>query len=266
MSKVFSKDGTSIAYDQKGNGPAVILVGGAMNSRSFGIMGPLVPLLEQRFTVVNYDRRGRGDSGDTKPYAVEREVEDLEALIDAVGGSALVYGSSSGAALALEAANLLGGKVKKLVVYEAPFVVDASRAPVPADFAAQLSEMRASHRQGAAVKYFMSKGVGVPAIFVTMMQFMPAWSKLKAMAGTLPYDAATLRDNGSGKPLAARQWAAITAPTLVVCGGKSPVWMRHAMQALANVLPNAQHRTLEGQTHIVKAEAIAPVLAEFFQE
>ena len=266
MSKVLSKDGTPIAYDQSGEGSPVILVGGAMNSRSFGIMGPLVPLLEQRFTVINYDRRGRGESGDTKPYAVEREVEDLEALILAVGGSAFVYGCSSGAALALEAANLLGGKIKKLVVYEAPFVVDTSRAPVPADFAAQLSGMIVSNRRGAAVKYFMVKGVGVPAIFVTMMQLMPAWSKLKAMAGTLPYDTATLRDNGSGKLLSTQQWAAITAPTLVVCGGKSPAWMSHAMQALADVLPYAQHRTLEGQTHIVKPEAIAPILVEFFAE
>ncbi len=264
MSTVISKDGTPIAYDQKGTGPAIILVGGALNSRAFGLMGPLVPLLEPRFTVINYDRRGRGESGDTKPYAVEREIEDMEALIDAVGGSAFVYGGSSGAALALEAANALGGKIKKLVVYEAPFVVDASRAPVPADFVARMTELVAADRRGAAVRYFMSQGVGVPAPFVAMMQLMPTWSKLKAMANTLPYDAATLRDAGSGKPLPAQRWAAITAPTLVACGGKSPAWMRHAMDALASVLPDAQYRILEGQMHIVKAEAIAPVLMEFF--
>jgi pimeloyl-ACP methyl ester carboxylesterase len=264
MSKVTSQDGTPIAYDQKGAGPPVILVGGALNSRSFGLMGPLVPLLESRFTVINYDRRGRGDSGDTTPYAVEREVEDIDALIDVVGGSAFVYGCSSGAALALEAANTLGGKVKKVVAYEAPFLVDDSRAPVPADFVAHMSELVAADRRGAAVRYFMTRGVGVPAPFVVMMQLMPTWSQLKAMANTLPYDAATLRDAGSGKPLPAQRWASITAPTLVACGGKSPVWMRHAMQALAGVLPNAQHRTLEGQMHIVKPEAIAPVLVEFF--
>jgi pimeloyl-ACP methyl ester carboxylesterase len=264
MSKVISKDGTSIAYDQQGAGPAVILVGGALNSRTFGLMGPLVPLLEPRFIVINYDRRGRGESGDTQPYAVEREIEDIEALIDAVGGSAFVYGSSSGAALALEAANTLGSKIKKLVAYEAPFVVDSSRAPVPADFVAHLTELVAADRRGAAVKYFMTRGVGVPAPFVAMMQVMPAWLKLKAMANTLPYDAATLRDAGAGKPLPPRRWANITAPTLVACGGKSPAWMRHAMQSLAGALPDAQYRILLGQTHIVKAEAIAPLLTEFF--
>jgi pimeloyl-ACP methyl ester carboxylesterase len=264
MSIVKSKDGTAIAYDQTGTGPAVILVGGALNSRTFGVMGPVVPLLEPRYTVIHYDRRGRGDSGNTKPYAVKREVDDLEALIDAVGGSAYVYGNSSGAALALEAANQLGDKVKKLVVYEAPFVVDNSRAPLPTNFVAHLDELTAANQRGAAVKYFMTKGVGVPAFGVAMMRIMPVWSKLKAMADTLPYDAATLGDAASGKPLPAQHWAAITAPTLVVCGGKSPAWMGHAMQALADVLPNAQHRTLAGQTHIVSAEAIAPVLIEFF--
>lgn len=263
MNKIISKDGTVIAYDQVGQGPVVILVGGAFNSRSFGPNGSLVDLLAQHFTVINYDRRGRGDSSDTKPYAVEREIEDIAALIEAAGGSAFVYGISSGAALALEAANH-GLPIKKLALYEAPFVVDDSRRPIPPDYLEQLKKLMAEDRRGAAIKLFMTKGVGMPAIFVIMMQFMPAWRQLKAVAHTVVYDATALGDTGEGKPLPSNRWNSVTMPTLVICGGKSPTWMKHAMQALPGVLPNAQHRTLEGEMHIVKAGAIAPVLSEFF--
>lgn len=264
MEKVHSKDGTTIAFDKSGEGPPVILVGGAFNSRSFGPNEPLAALLEQHFTVINYDRRGRGDSGDTAPYAVEREVEDLDALIEEVGGEAHLYGISSGAALALEAARRLPTKIEKLALYEAPFVVDDSRPPIPDDFLTQLEGLIASDRRGEAVRLFMRKGVGVPAVFVTMMRLMPAWSELKALAHTVPYDATIVEDYQRGNPLPAERWTSVTMPTLVVVGGKSPAWMRHAMGALADALPNARHRTLEGQTHIVKPEALAPALVEFF--
>lgn len=262
MQKVSSKDGTPIAYDRIGQGPAIILVDGALCDRSSGPNGPLAALLAEHFTVFTYDRRGRGESGDTAPYAVEREIEDLNALIGEAGGSVYLFGISSGAALALEATNR-GLAVKRLAVYEAPFVVDGSGRRLPENYLTQLKDLVASGRRGAAVKLFMNKGVGIPAIFVALMQFMPAWPKLKALAHTLPYDTLILGDTGSGKPLPAGRWASITVPTLVICGGKSPGWMQHAMQALASVLPNAGHRTLEGQTHIVKAEALAPVLTEF---
>jgi pimeloyl-ACP methyl ester carboxylesterase len=262
VKKTISKDGTAIAYDQFGKGPAIILVDGALCSRSFGPMPKLAPHLAQHFTVFTYDRRGRGESSDTKPYAVEREVEDLEALVKETGGSAFVYGISSGAALALEAANR-GLAIKKLALYEAPFIVDDSRPPIPEGYLAQLNELIASDRRGDAVKLFM-KLVGVPAIFVAMMRFMPAWSKLKSVAHTLPYDITIVQDNQRGKPLPPERWVSVTVPALVVDGGKSPGWMRHAMRALAEVLPNAQHRTLEGQTHMLEPKAIAPVLKEFF--
>jgi pimeloyl-ACP methyl ester carboxylesterase len=262
MKKVLSKDGTPIAFDRSGTGPAVILVDGALCYRASGPSGPLAALLSAHFTVFTYDRRDRGDSGNTAPYAVEREIEDIQALIDEAGGPAFVYGISSGAVLALEAANH-GLAIKKLALYEAPFIVDGSRSPTPQDFVPRLNHLISTDRRGDAVKLFM-KLVGVPGIFIALMRLMPVWSKLKAVAHTLPYDIALTQDNQRGKPLPAGQWNAVTAPTLVVDGGKSPAWIRHAMRGLADVLPNAKLRTLEGQTHMVKPKALAPVLVEFF--
>ncbi len=258
-----SRDGTPIAFERSGSGPALILVDGAMCYRSFGPMPKLVPLLTSHFTVYAYDRRGRGESGDTKPYAVEREIEDIEALIREAGGLAYVYGISSGAALALEAA-ARGLPIQKLVLYEAPFIVDDSRSPLPADYVTRLNANLASDRRGDAVKQFM-RVVGVPGIFIALMRLMPAWKKLKAVAHTLAYDTAIVADNQRGKPLPARRWASVSVPTLVADGGKSPTWMRNGMGSLSKVLPNAQYRTLPGQTHMLKPEAIAPVLVQFFK-
>lgn len=262
MEKVHSSDGTLIAFDRSGTGPPLILVDGALCYRASGPMGPLAALLTSHFTVFTYDRRGRGDSGDTAPYAVEREVEDIDALIKAAGGSAFVYGVSSGAALALEAASR-GLAIKKLALYEAPFIVDDSRLPITEAYRAQLNDLIASDRRGDAVKLFM-KVVGVPGIFIALMRFMPVWSKLTGVAHTLPYDTSIVIDNQKGKPLPAERWASVMIPTLVADGGKSPAWMRRAMQSLGDVLPNAQRRTLEGQTHMVKAKPHALMLVEFF--
>ena len=262
MEKVHSNDGTLIAFDRLGNGPPLILVDGALCYRASGPMGPLAALLTPHFTVFTYDRRGRGDSGDKAPYAVEREVEDIEALINAAGGSAFVYGVSSGAALALEATSR-GLAIKKLALYEAPFIVDDSRLPITEAYQAQLNDLIASDRRGDAVKLFM-KVVGVPGIVIALMRFMPVWSKLTGVAHTLPYDTSIVIDNQKGKPLPAERWASVMIPTLVADGGKSPAWMRRAMQSLGDVLPNAQRRTLEGQTHMVKAIPHASMLVEFF--
>jgi pimeloyl-ACP methyl ester carboxylesterase len=225
-------------------------------------MGPLAKQLAPYFTVYAYDRRGRGDSGNTSPYAVEREIEDLEALVQEAGGSAFVYGASSGAALALDAANRLPG-IRKLVLYEAPFIVDNSRPPLPHDFLTRLYDMVAADRRSEAVRAFL-KLVGLPAILIAILRMMPPWPKLKAVAHTLPYDILIVQDNQQGNPLPAGRWRSVTAPTLVLDGGNSPAWMRHGMRALASVLSNAKALTLKGQTHMVNAKVQAPVLVEFF--
>ncbi len=263
METATSLDGTTIAYDQAGSGPALVLVDGALCTRTQGPMAGIAPLLAERFTVYTYDRRGRGDSGDHSPYAVQREIEDLDAVIDAAGGSAYVHGISSGGALALEAANS-GSSIKKLAVYEAPYVVDDSRPPAPEGFAGQVSALVEAGKRGAAVKAFMTKGVRVPAVFVAMMGVMPMWPRLKAVANTLPYDLAIMGDGQLGNPLPAGKWASITAPTLVIGGGKSPAWLHGAVAAVADSVPGASRRTLDGQTHLVKAKVLAPVLTEFF--
>jgi pimeloyl-ACP methyl ester carboxylesterase len=262
VKKVQSKDGTAIAFDRIGRGPPVILVDGALCHRALGPSKALAELLAKDFSVFTYDRRGRGDSGDTAPYAVNREVEDLEAIVNEAGGRAYVWGTSSGAALALEATNRLRS-IKKLALYEAPFIVDDSRPTTEVD-CARIRQAVATDSRSDAVRIFL-KMVGAPRFFIALMRLMPVWSKLKAIAHTLPYDCEIVEDNQRGKPLPAGSWSSVSVPTLVIDGGKSPEWIRNANRAIANVLPNARYRTLEGQTHMVKAKAHTPTLVEFFK-
>jgi pimeloyl-ACP methyl ester carboxylesterase len=262
MSTVRSADGTTIAYTRAGQGPPLILVDGALCSRSFGPMPKLAAQLTEHFTVYTYDRRGRGDSGDTAPYEPDREVEDLEALVALAGEQVFVHGTSSGAALALEAAKHIRS-ITKLAVYEPPFIVDDTRPPMPEDWLPQLKALVAGGQRGDAVKMFM-RFVGTPAIVTAVMPLTPVWGKLKAVAPTLPYDIAILADHQRGIALTQAEWAAIKVPTLVAAGGKSPAWMTNGTRALASALPDATYRTLPGQNHMVKAQAIAPALTEFF--
>ena len=213
MSRVTSKDGTSIAYDRLGGGPAVILVGGGLVDPVTGRAGrwenaPLAAELAERFTVYNYDRRGRGDSADTLPYAVERELEDLEALIGEASGTAHLYGVSSGGALALEA-TAAGIAADKLAVYEVPYGVSGWR-----DYVEQLGSVLAEDRRGAAVELFM-RAAGASEGDIARARSSPMWPGLEAIAHTLAYDAACL---GDGQPPTARL-ATITRPTLVATGG-----------------------------------------------
>jgi pimeloyl-ACP methyl ester carboxylesterase len=260
---VLSKDGTRIAFDRAGSGPPLIFVDGAMCYRASGPSGPMAALFANHFTVFTYDRRGRGESGNGMPYAVEREIEDIDALIREAGGTAFVCGLSSGAALALAAANH-GLPIGKLALYEAPFIVDGSRPPLPLDFPEKLDQAVASGRRTDAVKMFM-KLVGVPAVFIALMRLLPMWSKLTAIAHTLPYDITIVKSYQQGKPLPSREWDNARVPTLVMDGGKSPAWMRNAMRALANVLPNASYRTLDGQTHMIKPKVLVPAVVSFFK-
>ena len=263
MSTTVSADGTTIGYTRSGSGPALVLVDGAMCWRGSSPLDALAKELASRFTVYRYDRRGRGESGDIGPYSVDREIEDIAALLKEAGGEAGLFGISSGAALALEAADR-GLPVTKLAVYEPPFVVDGTRPRVPADYRARLEAELAAGRRGKMVKIFMTEGVGLSGLTVAMMAIMPFWAKLKRVAHTLPYDAAVMGDHQSGNPLPADGWPGIRVPALVLDGGKSPAWMRNGVAALAKVLPTAKYETLPGQTHLVKTAALAPVLTEFF--
>ncbi|MCZ8518944.1 MULTISPECIES: alpha/beta fold hydrolase [Paenibacillus] len=266
MYTVTSKDGTKIAYDKVGKGPALVLIGGAFSYRKFPGLVQLADLLADRFTVYNYDRRGRGDSGDTQPYAIEREIEDLQAVIEAAGGSAYVWGLSSGAVLALQAA-AAGAGITKLALHEPPFVVDAADRRAPDDFLAHVTALIAANCRADAIKYFMTQGMGAPSLIVGMMRIMPGvWSKLMDVAHTLPYDAALLHGYMEGKPLPAKRWSAVTMPVLVLEGTESPAVLRHSAQALARVLPNAQLLSRKGLGHTKKLDTrrIAPELAAFF--
>lgn len=265
MKTVTSKDGTIIAYDQAGSGPAVILVDGALTSRAFGPMPGLAPLLAEHFSVYNYDRRGRNESDDTPPYAVEREVEDIDALIKQAGGSAFVYGISSGAMLALHAAAKLPARVKKLAIYEPPLVLGNSRPPVPKDYLEQFKVMLASGRRGDMVEHFMTKGVGMPIEAVAPMRNMPMWPMLESVAPTLIYDATLMGDFTMSADLS-RLAASVKVPVLVMGGGASPESLHLAVQAVAGAIPGSHLRMLEGQTHEVAPDAIAPVLVEFFAD
>lgn len=263
MPTVTSKDGAHIAYDRSGEGPAVILVEGAMGSRAFGFGGPMTPLLAPHFTVYTYDRRGRGESGDTAPYAVAREVEDIEALINQAGGSASVFGISSGAVLALEAARQLPTKIVKLALYEPPFIVDNGHPPLPDEYVAHLNELVAAGRRGDAVEYFMTAAIGLPAEAVAPMRDMPMWPGMEAVAHTIAYDGAIMGDTMSGSSAPLQRFASVAVPTLVLDGGASPAYMHNGAHAIAEVLPNARYRTLDGQTHEVAVEVLAPVLDTF---
>jgi pimeloyl-ACP methyl ester carboxylesterase len=263
MNKILSTDGTPIAFDRSGVGPALILVGGALSTRLSA--AALAASLAPHFTVYAYDRRGRGESGDRQPYAVEREVEDLAALIKEAGGSAYIYGHSSGAVLALEAADQLAPAVQKLALYEPPFILDASRTPVPEDYIGRLYEMIGKGQRGEAVAYFMTHVVQMPEGVVSGMQNAPMWPGMEAVANTLPYDGLVMGDLTSGRPLPASKWKNVTIPTLVLDGGNSPAYMHHSAEAVTSLLPNAAHRRLEGQDHGAAVDVLAPVLVQFFK-
>lgn len=263
MNKVISADGTPLVYDRVGEGPALINVLGATATRGMvaqhGNAEATMP-----FTVYTYDRRGRGDSGDTAPYAVEREIEDLEAIIDAAGGLAFVFGHSSGAVLALRAAGQLGNKIKKLALYEPPFIIDDSRSPISADYVPHLRELIAAGRPEAALEYFMTVAVGVPAEYIPGMKQAPFWASSVAVAHTISYDGEIMGNTIWGDPAALQRFADITTPTLAMVGSKSPAYQQNAVETLAKVLPNAQYRSMAGQDHGIAPEVLGPALAEFF--
>ena len=261
MNTISSPDGTKIAYDSAGAGPALILIDGAMCTRSSGAKPELAGLLARHFTVYSYDRRGRGDSGDTLPYAADREIEDIGALIDDAGGTAYLFGHSSGGCLALEAAVKLGSKVAGLAMYDPPYNDDPAARRAWSEYIRQLSGALADGRRGDAVALFM-RYVGMPEAQIDGMRQTPFWPAAEAIAPTLAYDHAGVIGADCRVPtgLAARAGM----PALVLSGGASFPFMNDTAAALSRTMPHARHRTLDGQTHDMNPAVLGPVLAEFF--
>lgn len=269
MKTVTSRDGTTIAFDQSGQGPVVILVDGALQYRAFDQgMSQLAGLLAPHFTVIHYDRRGRGDSTDMQADAFEpesalaREIEDIAALIDEAGGSASLYGISSGGALALEAAARLGDKIEKLAIYEVPYNDDPAAQQAWKEYVKQLRELLAAGRKSDAVGLFM-RLVGASAEQVEEMRQHPLWPLWESVAPSLAYD--HIADLGEDARLPTEKAARVTVRTLLITGGASFPFMHETARKLARDIPHAQQRVLEGQTHEVAADSLAPVLIEFFK-
>ncbi|WP_245954866.1 alpha/beta fold hydrolase [Paenibacillus flagellatus] len=240
------------------------MVTGALGYRAFPAQTQMADLLSDRFTVFNYDRRGRGDSGDTMPYAVEREIEDIAALIEAAGGSAFLYGMSSGAILSLEAAEKLAGKIPKLALYEPPLILDGSRPPLPRDYVERIGEAVEAGRREQALEIFMTQALLIPDEYLAPMKESPIWSDLLAVAHTLAYDGMVSRDVMAGRPLPPGKWAGVTSDTFVVSGELSEPFFHDAAKTLVHRLARAKHQVLAGQGHDVAPEALAPLLIEFF--
>ncbi|MGV9822634.1 alpha/beta fold hydrolase [Nocardia xishanensis] len=269
METVTSADGTTIAFDRVGDGTAgsVILIGGAFGYRTFPKMVRLSEALAEQYglTVINYDRRGRGDSGDTPGvYDVYNEIDDIAALVQAAGGSAALFGWSSGAVLALRAA--ASGRVPgitKVVAFEPPFVVDRSGHVPPADLDVRLHESIAGGKSDKTVRYYMTKAMGVPWTMVTAMRVTPFWKKLRAVAPSTAHDWAVMRQYVRGERLRAVDWSGVTVPTLVVAGADSAALVKNGAKAIAAALPAAEHRELAKLGHDPKIEILAPAAGEF---
>jgi pimeloyl-ACP methyl ester carboxylesterase len=248
-STVLSADGTSLASEAVGAGPVLVLVDPAMATRRDS--GKLTTALAPHFTVVGYDRRGRGDSRDADPTGtdVANEVADVAAVVAAHGGRAILFGSSSGAVLALEAAARLGDTVTGVVLYEPPFIVDDSRAPVPHDLPGRIAADVAAGRTGAASASFFTEAVGVPTAFVAMMRLTPMWLRAKRIVPTVRYDFAVLEGLQDGRPLPADRWKDLAASGVVMVGSRSEPFFHAAARSLAEVVPSIEFEVLEGGHH-----------------
>jgi hypothetical protein len=253
METVISKDGTAIAFDRLGDGPALILMGGALNDRQQAAQ--LASLLAPHFTVFNYDRRGRTDSGDTPPYAVSKEIDDLNTVIGVAGGSAMLFANCTGGMLALEAI-AQGAAITKLALFEPPYIIGDARPPLAPEFHPDITKMIESGRLGDAVTYFLESGIGMPPEIVHNVQSMEIWPLLENLAPTLLYDMAI----GGDLSLPIDRVRVVTVPALVMDGERSQPWLHAATAALVDALPHATHHTVDGITHTIEAEAIAPVL------
>lgn len=262
--KITSKDGTHIAYDKTGKGPALILVDGAFAYRENGGTKELAQLLADQFTVYDYDRRGRGESTDSKPYAVAREIEDLKALTEACGEIPFVCAFSSGCGLVLHSLQQ-GLNFRKIVLYEPPYVAITEQDKLPwKEMKAEIEKLLAKGKRGKAVKYFLSKVVRVPGLFVFLFRFFnrAGWKKNEGVAHTLPYDLEVMGDLSFPPGLAAGNHT----PVLVIGGEKSPERLSNAVKNAAKNIPYSETLFLKDQTHSVSMKVLAPELLRFFKE
>ena len=263
METIMSKDGAQITYTKRGTGPAIILISSAAADHQDA--SPLAEQLSVNFTVYNYDRRGRGRSMDIPPYEIAREVEDIEALIAVAGGQAYLFGSSSGAVLALEAANLLGDSVAKLFLYEPPFIINDCRKPVPGDYVERLNALIKAEKRSEAVEYFASEALGIPGEYIGYMKADPSWNKMESLAHTLAYDGIIMGTTQSGNPLPTGRWN-VSIPTLIMTGENSEPLFHDAAQALVELLPQAAAQSLAGQDHsavIMAPDVVAKAVTDF---
>lgn len=259
MKTVQSKDGTTLAYDIYGDGPPLIFITGASCFRNFMPVLKDAKAFAKEFTVYNYDRRGRGDSTDTQPYAIEREIEDIEVMIDAAGGKAYLYGHSSGAVLALEAALRLGDKVDKVIMYDPPYVHNVTEKAKYGKLSEQVHELLQTDKNGAAMKAFLH-GIGMPKLFVYLMPLMPGWRGMRTLAPTLAYDIALTRDLPPVK-----RAAQVTVPVQILVGEKSPESVKSAASQLADAMPGVTLVEIAGQDHMVSAKVLLPTFVKFFK-
>lgn len=258
MNYVRSKDGTKLAYNKTGAGPPLIYITGASCFRSFSPILKAVKVFSQHFTVYNYDRRGRGDSSDTAPYTVSKEVDDLEALIDACGGKAFLYGHSSGAVLALEAALRLEEKIDQVIVYDPPYVHTKSYKANYQALAEEVMVQLSQKNNKQAMKTFLS-GIGMPKFFVWFLPLFPGWRTMHTLAPTLAYDIELTKDF---PPL--DRFKEIKLPTLVLVGSKSPESIRVVGEEIAKAIPNAAFEKVAGQDHMINAKVLLPKFIRFF--
>lgn len=264
MPTLTSADGTPIGYTATGHGPTVLYIGGAIMHRAIDdCASGMAAALSSDYTVITYDRRGRGESGDTPPYAVQREIEDITALIAKFGDTAMVFGESSGAVLALEAV-LARAPISRLALYEPPFIVDGDRDPMPADFPDRLDALIAAGRRDEVLELFMTVAAGLPATAVQEARSSPMWPVLDSVAHTIAYDGRVMGDTQSGDPFALQRFAHVATPTLALAGGTSPDHQRNAVRQLVAVLPNARTQVVDGQGHQFDPAVIAPLVSRFF--
>lgn len=259
MKTTQSKDGTTLAYDVYGSGPALIYITGAICYRSFKPVVQDAKVFATEFTVYSYDRRGRGDSGNTLPYSIEREIVDIEAMIDAAGGMAYLYGHSSGAVLALEAALRLGSKVQKVVMYDASYVHDEIEKAEYKQLSQTIHKLLDDGKNAKAMVTFL-KGIGMPKVFVLLLPLFPGWRTMKALSPTLAYDIALTQDM---PPL--KRATRVSVPTQIIVGEKSPAAIHDVGRQLAKAIPSATFAQLPGQDHMVNAKSLLPLLSGFLK-